>query len=323
MSSSIQILCLHPQIPKYPISNPSLRLSQKPPSLTLPLNKRLKISSKLPRNPFQRKSGLLQRVAVSVIGGCILLGSFGWSAQPILALPAESSSSSEDEEIYEKLLEQGPKDVQALKVLIYGKIRKGKSKQALTYVRKLINMEPEEIEWRFMEALCYEMMGQLNKAKGLYKDILKDNPLLLRALHGLALAMHESNEDSAMFEMLNKALEIAISEKKVTEERNIKILIAQMHVAKGELEEGLKKYQLLIEENPGDFRPYLCQGIIYSLLDKKKEAEEQFETYQSLVPEEFPGREFLNDVVLEAKTVSQLQQLHNQFEPQFHHGKSN
>lgn len=39
-------------------------------------------------------------------------------------------------------------------------------------------------------------------------------------------------------------------------------------------------------------------------MDKKEEAEEQFETYRSLVPEEFPNRGFLDDLVLEAKTTS-------------------
>ncbi|CAK9165341.1 unnamed protein product [Ilex paraguariensis] len=116
------------------------------------------------------------------------------------------------------------------------------------------------------------------------------------------MVMHKNQEGSAVFEMLNRALEVARREKRVTEERSIRILIAQMHVVKGELEDGLKEFQDLIDENPRDFRPYLCQGVIYSLLDRKKEAEEQFEIYRSLVPEEFPQRVFLDDVVLAAKT---------------------
>lgn len=54
------------------------------------------------------------------------------------------------------------------------------------------------------------------------------------------------------------------------------------------------------------------QGIIYSLLDKKKEAQEQFETYRSLVPEEFPQRGFLDDVVLAAKSTT-WEQLQKEF----------
>lgn len=49
------------------------------------------------------------------------------------------------------------------------------------------------------------------------------------------------------------------------------------------------------------------QGIVYSLLNKKEEAEEQFGIYQSLMPEEFPQKGFLDDVVLEAKTISPQQ----------------
>lgn len=49
-------------------------------------------------------------------------------------------------------------------------------------------------------------------------------------LQGLALVMHKNYEGLAVLEMLNKALNIACREKRETEARNIKILIAQMHV---------------------------------------------------------------------------------------------
>ena len=57
-----------------------------------------------------------------------------------------------------------------------------------------------------------------------------------------------------------------------------------------------------------DHFPWLFwQGIVYSLLDKEKEALEQFEIYQSLVPEEFPQKKFLDDVILSARTESKQQ----------------
>ena len=42
-----------------------------------------------------------------------------------------------------------------------------------------------------------------------------------------------------------------------------------IYTFQGELEEGLKKFQDLVDENPRDFRPYLCQVmkiLAYSLL---------------------------------------------------------
>lgn len=44
--------------------------------------------------------------------------------------------------------------------------------------------------------------------------------------------MHKNREGPAVFVMLDKALEIARRENRVIEERNIRILIAQMHVVK-------------------------------------------------------------------------------------------
>ncbi|CAH9144282.1 unnamed protein product [Cuscuta epithymum] len=73
------------------------------------------------------------------------------------------------------------------------------------------------------------------------------------------MVMHKNLEGPAVFEMLNGALEVACREKRVNEERNIKILIAQMHVTKGELQEALEKLKNLLQENPRDFRPYLRQ----------------------------------------------------------------
>lgn len=213
--------------------------------------------------------------------------------------PAEPDSES----LYLKVLEEDPRNVEALKVVLYGKMKKGAMKEAVEYVERLIEIQPDEVEWRLLQALCYETMGHLSEAKKLFKEVLKRWPLSLRALHGLAMVMHKNHEGPAVFDMLNKALEIAHQEKRVSEERNIRILIAQMHVVKGELGEGLKDFQVLIDENPRDFRPYLCKGIIYSLLAKKQEAEECFEIYHSLVPEEFPQRGFLDDVVLTAKTI--------------------
>lgn len=46
------------------------------------------------------------------------------------------------------------------------------------------------------------------------------------------MVMHKNHEGPASIEMLNEALELACHENRVTEERNIKILIAMMHIVK-------------------------------------------------------------------------------------------
>ncbi|XP_020097331.1 protein SLOW GREEN 1, chloroplastic isoform X1 [Ananas comosus] len=232
----------------------------------------------------------------------------------------EAKEEEDEVEMYERMLESNPRDVEALKIVLYGKMKKGKTKEAVKYVERLIELEPDEIEWRLLQALSYELVGNLSKAKKLFKEILKERPLLIRALHGLALTMHKNNEGPAVFEMLNKALELARCEDRVTEERNIRILIAQMHVVKGDLDGASKRFDELINDNPRDFRPYLCKGIIYSLLDKEEEADEQFEIYRNLVPDEFPQRGFIDDTILAAKTESR-EQLEKESKSKFSYGK--
>uniref|UniRef100_A0A0D9WDH5 Uncharacterized protein n=1 Tax=Leersia perrieri TaxID=77586 RepID=A0A0D9WDH5_9ORYZ len=219
----------------------------------------------------------------------------------------EKEKEEDDEEVrmYLEILRADPGDVEALKCVLFAKMRRADWGGALGFARRLREAEPgEEVEWRLMEALLHELKGELVEAELVFREVLAEKPLLVRALHGLALCMHKRSEGPTVFEMLEKALQLAISEERVPEERNIKLLIAQMHVVKGQLDVASEKLQTLINEDPRDFRPHLCQGIVYALLDKKEEADELFDTYRSLVPDEFPDKSFINDVIQAARVES-------------------
>lgn len=95
----------------------------------------------------------------------------------------ERRSESEEEVMCVKLVEENPRNVDALKMVVNVKMKSGKSDEAVEYVEKLIKLEPNEMEWRLLQALCYELMGDYGKSKSLFKDILTQSPLLLRALH--------------------------------------------------------------------------------------------------------------------------------------------
>ncbi|XP_050128731.1 protein SLOW GREEN 1, chloroplastic isoform X2 [Malus sylvestris] len=241
--------------------------------------------------PYKTKDSLTTLPQKALVGFVVLgsvffagFGCFKWAAvsraaqtTPNLEDKIETThqgktEEEEEEQMYHKILVDDPKNVGALKVVLYGKLRRGKAEEAVSYVERLIELEPHELEWRLMLPLCYEIMGQLTCAKTLYQQILEDRPFLLRALHG-------------------------------------------------ELEEGLNKFHDLVNADPRDFRPYLCQGIIYSLLDQKKEAAEQFETYRALVPEESPQRGFLDDVVLAAANNKSGEQFKKDFHKEFSYRK--
>lgn len=216
----------------------------------------------------------------------------------------EEEEADDEVQMYMEILSRDPGDVDALKCALFAKMRRAEWGGALGFARRLREAEPGEVEWRLMEALLHELKGDLAEAERLFNEVLAEKPLLVRALHGLALCMHKRSEGPTVFEMLEKALQLAISGERVPEERNIKLLIAQMHVVKGQLDVASEKLQNLINEDPRDFRPHLCQGIVYALLDKKEEADELFDTYRSLVPDEFPDKSFISDVIQAARVES-------------------
>ncbi|CAN6345483.1 unnamed protein product [Urochloa humidicola] len=217
----------------------------------------------------------------------------------------EEEEEEEDEvRMYSAILSRNPGDVVALKCALYAKMRRADWGCALRYARRLRDAEPGEVEWRLMEAQLHELKGDLAEAERHFREVLAEEPLLVRALHGLAICTQKKHEGPAGFEILENALQLAASDKRVPEERNIKLLIAQMHVVMGQLDVALEKLQNLINEDPRDFRPHLCQGIVYALLDRKEDADKQFDIYRSLVPDEFPDKSFINDVILAARMES-------------------
>lgn len=63
----------------------------------------------------------------------------------------EERDTQKGEEMYVKLLEENPKYVEALKGVSFGKMRRGKTKEAVEYVERLIDVEPNEVQWRLLQ----------------------------------------------------------------------------------------------------------------------------------------------------------------------------
>lgn len=183
--------------PTLPFQRTKLHVSSghfQSPSFSVPTSKLSHSDSSL--SPLKFFSTFLsEKIVFFLIGSFIFMGCC--KNRAAIALPAQTGSSSanmeekrdtqkrerEEEKMFEEVLEKDPRNVDALKVVLYGKMRRGKTKEAVKYVERLINEEPDEVEWRLLMALCYETMGQFSTAKRLFKKILEERPLLLRALH--------------------------------------------------------------------------------------------------------------------------------------------
>ncbi|KAJ8761226.1 hypothetical protein K2173_001282 [Erythroxylum novogranatense] len=99
----------------------------------------------------------------------------------------------------------------------------------------------------------------METVRKIFEDIIVKDTLRVEAYHGVVMSNSESGEP---FDGVLKRIE-AVMEKDFT------LLVAQVSVTEEKYGETIKLYEELVKEEPRDFRPYLCQGIIYTLLKKK------------------------------------------------------
>ncbi|CAF2123069.1 hypothetical protein IGI04_010502 [Brassica rapa subsp. trilocularis] len=225
------------------------------------------------------------------------------------SLKQSNDSLEEEERSLEEHLASHPEDVAALRSLMEVKIKSRKLLEAIEIINRLIELEPEEKEWPILKANIFTHSGDLESAKSVFEEILAKDPLRVEAYHGLAMAYSESGDDLNVIEKrIHESMERCKKEKNVKDLRDFKLLVAQIRVIEGKHEEALKLYQELVKEEPRDFRPYLCQGIIYTLLKKGDEAEKQFEKFRKLVPRNHPYREYFMDNMVATKLFAEKAQ---------------
>lgn len=215
---------------------------------------------------------------------------------------AEDASLDENEKAIEQQLVENPSDAEVLRALMEVKLKKRKIPEAIQIIDRLIEIEPEEDEWPLFKAQVQSFSGDFESATKGFEDILLKDPLRVEAFHGLVMAYSEEGKTlNDLEKRIEKAIEKCKKEKNMSDLRDLKLLIAQIRVMESNHTAALQVYEELVKEEPRDFRPYLCQGIVYTLLDKEDLAEKQFEKFRRLVPANHPYREFFMDNMIANK----------------------
>ncbi|XP_059298225.1 protein SLOW GREEN 1, chloroplastic-like [Lycium ferocissimum] len=187
-------------------------------------------------------------------------------------------------------------------------IKNRKVVDAIKTIDKLIELEPNETEWHLLKSHLHVYNGDLELAKIGFTEILKNDPFRVEAYHGLVMVASQEEPILELKEIKRKVeegIKMCEKESKKSELRDFMFLLAQIWVIESKYEEALKVYKELVKEEPKDFRPYLCQGIIHALLRKKDEAEKCFEEYRRLVPQEHPYARYFDDNLIAPKHFSQ------------------
>ncbi|KAH7277475.1 hypothetical protein KP509_39G053400 [Ceratopteris richardii] len=203
--------------------------------------------------------------------------------------------------ILKNVLDSDPNDRDALECLAKILVDSDTPSHSLPVIEKLELLEPGEVEWRYLKGFAYDMIGEFKKAKEIYQEILKVEPYSSKAIQGLMMAMDELDEVDELADVVDQTVNRARDEDNITEARNIVMLIGQFFMMKGHLREALEIYEDMLKEDSKDFRPYLCEGMIYSTLGETAKAEQKFKMYEKLCPQDYPERKYLDALMRKAK----------------------
>ncbi|CAL0299610.1 unnamed protein product [Lupinus luteus] len=187
-------------------------------------------------------------------------------------------------------------DAEALKTLVQDNISEGKIDEAIRAIDGLIELEPDELEWPIMKTQIYVYKEEHELAFNGFEDVLKKDRFRVDALHGLMLVTFKLNKPiDDLLSRIDEAVKFYEIEKRDSEIRDLKLLMAQVKVIEEDFDGAVRVYEEIEKEEPEDFRPYLCRGIVYTMLRRKDEADEQFEKFRKRVPDDHPYKEYFED----------------------------
>eukprot|EP00252_Welwitschia_mirabilis_P007660 TRINITY_DN1927_c0_g1_i1.p1 TRINITY_DN1927_c0_g1~~TRINITY_DN1927_c0_g1_i1.p1 ORF type:complete len:382 (+),score=73.15 TRINITY_DN1927_c0_g1_i1:151-1296(+) len=244
--------------------------------------------------------------AVLLIAAAAFFG--GWKGTCLLKPPlAEASEdiTSQFDEQEQKVLndyKKKPGNVAHLRYMLLACLRHGDIPKALNVAANLKYMDPVNLEWSLVRARLFSYANRLHAAESEYEEILQRDPFNIDALQGLVTVLLKFGDQVSPTLLVEDALERARAEKDELAIYNLKLLLGQVYIMQEKFEKALEQFRRLSEEDRKDFRPYLCQGIIYSILGKEGEAEKCFKAYEKCVPKSFEDISILNDFMLAAKS---------------------
>ncbi|GAB2226912.1 hypothetical protein Droror1_Dr00008710 [Drosera rotundifolia] len=272
---------------------------------------------------------LLKMPLIIAITAAALISPF----KPSLALaaahmpPVETRSENveadaEDEErerVLEEYLGKYPDDVKALRVLMGDRIKRDDIRGAIDLVNRLIEIEKDELEWLVLRANLYVMLDEYGVAMEGYEQVLQKEPFRMQAFNGMIVAAKRMDNETEGGDELGKvmrrieeAMERCRREKRMGMLRDFKLLIAQFRMIEVKYEEALKIYSELAKEEPRDFRPYLCQGMLYTLWGKKNEAKKSYEKYRRLMPRTHPYAKYYDESMTATKVLAEVMERERQ-----------
>ncbi|WP_299413278.1 tetratricopeptide repeat protein [Acaryochloris sp. IP29b_bin.148] len=214
--------------------------------------------------------------------------------------PAVSDTEKKDlqdlENGYLQILEKEPNNSDALLGLAEArsqmlKIGLKKEQDLIDPLEKLVELNPEQTQYKVLLAQTLQKAGKRESAAQTYRSILATQPGDMNALQGFVNLLVEQQRPAAAVELLETTLKNAPQANQVKpnsiNDSAVKLLLGQVYTGQKQFDQALAVYDKLIANDPKDFRPVFAKAILLKEQGKAKEANILFNSAEKLAPGQY------------------------------------
>lgn len=220
----------------------------------------------------------------------------GTTPSPVAVTDTEKKNLQDLENGYLQILEKEPNNPDALQGLASTrsemiKVGLKTEKDLLEPLEKLVELNPEQTQYRVLLAQTFQKTGQRENAAQTYRAVLATQPGNMDALQGFVNLLVAEQRPSAATELLQTTLQNAPKANQVKpnsiNESAVRLLLGQVYVTQKQYDQALGVYDKLIAADPKDFRPVFAKAILLREQGKSKEAGILFNSAEKLAPGQY------------------------------------
>ncbi|RZM75660.1 tetratricopeptide repeat protein [Leptolyngbya iicbica] len=192
---------------------------------------------------------------------------------------------------YELVLEREPDNQTAIEGLVDARIQLGDLEGVVEPLEKLAELNPNTPEYRVLLGQTKQSIGDLDGAADEFRTVLDQRPGEMNALQGLTALLLQQERPQAAVGLLQDTLQSAPQINEVTpgavDVGSVQLLLAQVYVEEGDIDEALRVYDDAIDAAPEDFRPVLAKALVLRDAGREPDAVVLFRQAEELAPAQF------------------------------------
>lgn len=201
---------------------------------------------------------------------------------------------------YSLVLEREPDNQAALQGLVEARIQLGDLEGIVEPLAQLAETNPDVTDYTVLLAQTHQQLGDLDAAAQAYRSILDTQPGNMNALQGLTALLVQQDRPQAAIGLLQDTLatadtlaapgdplDLTAPQSVAIDRLSVNLLLAQVYVEDGSVEQAIDLYDRAMQNNPTDFRPVLAKALVLQEDGQPDAAQPLFDQALAMAPPEF------------------------------------